>query len=81
MAFEMIFAGLRNKFTAKITANADRFPIAIIRLIYVVGRLTRNIYELILPKIRFKISEFLDYLKMLAYLENTFRDFDGVQNA
>jgi hypothetical protein len=49
------------------TANADRFPTAIARLTYVVGRLTGKTYELILPKIRFGVPEFLNYPKMLAY--------------
>jgi hypothetical protein len=60
------------------TANADRFPTAIARLIYVAGRLIGKAYELILPKTRFGIPEFLDYFKMLTYLENAFGDFDRV---
>jgi hypothetical protein len=49
-------------------------------LTYVAGRLTGKTYELILPKIRFGVPEFLDYLEMLAYLENAFGDPDRVQN-
>jgi hypothetical protein len=63
------------------TANINRFPTAIIRLTYVAGRLTGKAYELILPKIRFKVPKFLNYPKMLAYLENTFGNPDRVQNA
>jgi hypothetical protein len=62
----------------KITANANRFSTAIASLIYVIERLIGKIYELILPKIRFKITEFLDYSEMLAYLKNAFKDFDRV---
>jgi hypothetical protein len=47
-------------------------------LIYVAGRLTGKAYELILPKIRFGVPEFLNYPKMLAYLENAFKDPDRV---
>jgi hypothetical protein len=82
------FDGFRNdlrQFTqqiyGKITANANRFPTAIARLTYVIRRLTGKAYELILPKTRFGIPEFLNYPKMLAYLENAFGDFDRVQNA
>jgi hypothetical protein len=81
------FNGFRNnlrRFTqqiyGKITANADRFPTAIARLIYVTGRLTGKPYELILPKTRFGVPEFLNYPKMLAYLENAFGNPDRVQN-
>jgi hypothetical protein len=63
------------------TTNANRFPIVIARLIYIAGRLIGKAYELILPKIRFGVPEFLDYPKMLAYLENAFEDSDRVQNA
>jgi hypothetical protein len=62
----------------KITANADRFPTAIARLTYVAKRLTEKTYELILPKTRFGVPEFLDYFEMLAYLENSFKDLDRV---
>jgi hypothetical protein len=82
------FNGSRNNFRrftqqiyGKITANANRFPTAIARLTYVAERLTGKIYELILPKTRFEVPEFLDYSKMLAYLENAFRNSDRVQNA
>jgi cell division septation protein DedD len=82
------FDGSRNdlrRFTqqiyGKMTANADRFPTAIARLTYVAGRLTGKAYELILPKTRFGVPEFLDYPEMLAYLENAFGDPDRVQNA
>jgi hypothetical protein len=50
----------------------------IARLTYVAGRLTGKTYELILPKTRFKVPEFLNYSKMLAYLENAFKDPDRV---
>lgn len=54
------------------TANTDRFPTATARLTYVAGRLTGKAYELILPKTRFGVPEFLDYPEMLTYLENAF---------
>jgi hypothetical protein len=60
------------------TANANQFLTAIARLTYVARRLTGKIYELILPKIRFGVLEFLDYSEMLAYLENAFGNFDRV---
>jgi hypothetical protein len=82
------FDGFRNDFRrftqqiyGKMTANADRFPTAIARLTYVAERLTGKIYELILPKTRFEVPEFLDYSEMLAYLENAFENPDRVQNA
>ncbi|CAJ2512477.1 Uu.00g054920.m01.CDS01 [Anthostomella pinea] len=65
----------------KITANADRFPTVTARLTYVAGRLTGKAYELILPKTRYGVPNFLDYLEMLAYLENAFGDPDRIQNA
>jgi hypothetical protein len=79
------FNGFRNNFRqftqqiyGKITANADQFSTAIARLIYVIGRLTGKAYKLILSKTRFTISEFLNYFKMLAYLENAFKNLDRV---
>jgi hypothetical protein len=62
----------------KITTNANQFSTAIARLIYVIGRLTGKPYELILPKIRFGISEFLNYPEMFAFLENAFKNLDRV---
>jgi hypothetical protein len=61
-----------------VTANANRFLIAITRLTYVIKRLTGKIYELILLKTRFKVFEFLNYFKMLAYWKNAFRNLDRV---
>jgi hypothetical protein len=82
------FNGFRNnlrRFTqqiyGKITANADRFPTVIARLTYVAGRLIGKAYELILPKILFGVPKFLNYPKMLVYLENAFGDPNRVQNA
>ncbi|CAJ2504462.1 Uu.00g118560.m01.CDS01 [Anthostomella pinea] len=63
------------------TTNADRFPTVTARLTYVAGRLTRKAYELILPKTRYRVPDFLDYPEMLAYLENAFGDPDRIQNA
>jgi hypothetical protein len=47
-------------------------------LIYVAGRLTGKTYELILPKTRFEVPEFLNYPEMLAYLENASENLDRV---
>jgi hypothetical protein len=60
--------------------NADRFPTAIARLTYVAGRLTGKAYELILPKIRYGVPDFLDYPEMLAYLEDALSSllFQGI---
>jgi hypothetical protein len=82
------FDGSRNNFRrftqqiyGKITANANQFPTATARLTYVAKHLTGKTYELILPKTRFEFPEFLDYSKMLAYLENAFENPDRVRNA
>jgi hypothetical protein len=50
-------------------------------LTYVAGRLTEKAYELILPKTRFGVPEFLNYPEMLAYLKNAFENSNRVQNA
>ncbi|CAJ2506653.1 Uu.00g078390.m01.CDS01 [Anthostomella pinea] len=63
------------------TANADQFLTVTARLTYVAGRLTGKAYELILPKTRYGVPDFLDYPEMLAYLENAFGDPDRIQNA
>ncbi|RMZ73732.1 Retrotransposable element [Pyrenophora seminiperda CCB06] len=42
-------------------ANADRFPLATNRMTYVAGRLTGRAYQLMLPKIRYGIPQFVDY--------------------
>lgn len=60
------------------TANADCFPLAANRITYVAGRLTRNAYMLMLPKICYSIPQFVDYLQMLEYLEQAFGDSDCV---
>ncbi|CAJ2507924.1 Uu.00g091100.m01.CDS01 [Anthostomella pinea] len=62
------------------TTNADRFLTVTAWLTYVAGRLTRKAYELILPKTRYGVPDFLDYPEMLAYLENAFGDPDRIQN-
>jgi hypothetical protein len=51
------------------------------RLTYVAKRLTGKTYELILPKTCFGVSKFLNYSKMITYLENAFGNPDRVQNA
>jgi len=65
----------------KMTANADRFPLATNRMTYVAGRLTGRAYQLMLPKIRYGIPQFVDYPQMLEYLEQAFGDPDRTQNA
>ena len=42
-------------------ANADRFPIATSRITYVAGQLTGKAYALMLPKIKYRIPQFVDY--------------------
>jgi len=65
----------------KMTANADRFPTAQSRLIYVAGRLKDDAYNLILPKTLYGVPQFVDYQQLLEYLEQAFGDPDRVQNA
>jgi hypothetical protein len=65
----------------KMTANADRFPTAQSRLIYVAGRLKDDAYNLILPKTLYGVPQFVDYPQLLEYLEQAFGDPDRVQNA
>jgi hypothetical protein len=48
---------------------------------YVAGRLTGRAYQLMLPKIRYGIPQFVDYPQMLEYLEQAFGDPDRTQNA
>jgi hypothetical protein len=63
------------------TANADRFPTAQSRLIYVARRLKDDAYNLILPKTQYGVPQFVDYPQLLEYLEQAFGDLDRVQNA
>lgn len=63
------------------SANADRFPQATGRMLYVAGRLTGKAYALMLPKIQYGIPQFVDYPQMLEYLERAFGDPDRTQNA
>ncbi|KAI1676071.1 DUF4939 domain containing protein [Pyrenophora tritici-repentis] len=65
----------------KMSANADRFPQATGRMLYVAGRLTGKAYALMLPKIQYGIPQFVDYPQMLEYLERAFGDPDRTQNA
>ena len=65
----------------KMNANADRFPLATGRMLYVAGRLTGKAYALMLPKIQYGIPQFGDYPQMLEYLERAFGDPDRTQNA
>lgn len=65
----------------KMIANADRFPTAQSRLIYVAGRLKDDAYNLILPKTLYGVPQFVDYQQLLDYLEQAFGDPDRVQNA
>jgi hypothetical protein len=65
----------------KLEANADRFPLAKQRMLYVAGRLTGKAYALMLPKIKYGIPQFIDYPQMLDYLEKAFGDPDRTQNA
>jgi hypothetical protein len=65
----------------KMTSNADRFPTAQSRLIYVAGRLKDDAYNLILPKTQYGVPQFVDYPQLLEYLEQAFGDPDRVQNA
>jgi hypothetical protein len=66
---------------SKITSNADRFPTAQSRLIYVAGRLKDNAYNLILPKTQYSVPQFIDYPQLLEYLEQAFSNPNRVQNA
>jgi hypothetical protein len=75
------FDASRNKSTAKMTANADRFTSATARLTYVAGRLAGKAYELILPKTQYGVPQFVDYPDLLKYLEEAFGDPDRVQNS
>lgn len=65
----------------KMNANADRFPLAVNRMLYVAGRLTGKAYALMLPKIQYGIPQFVDFAQMLEYLEKAFGDPDRIQNA
>lgn len=66
---------------AKMTTNQDRFPTTQSRLTYVAGRLIGRAYELVLPKIRYGIPQFVDYTELLLDLESAFGDPDRIQNA
>jgi hypothetical protein len=66
---------------SKLTANSDRFISANSRLAYVASRLSGSAYELILPKVKFGIYQFVDYPQMLEYLEKAFGDPDRIKNA
>jgi hypothetical protein len=43
------------------TSNANCFPTAQSRLIYVAGRLKDDAYNLILPKTQYSVLQFVDY--------------------
>jgi len=49
-------------------------------LAYVASRLTRTAYSLILPKVKYRMYQFINYPQMLEYLENAFSDLDGIKN-
>jgi len=66
---------------SKLAANSDRFTSANSRLAYVASRLSGFAYELILPKVKFGIYQFVDYPQMLEYLEKAFGDPDRIKNA
>lgn len=67
--------------SAKMTANADRFPTTTSRLIYVAGRLSGKAYDLILPRAPYGIPQFTDYPELLRFLEAAYGDPDRIQNA
>lgn len=66
---------------AKMTANLDRFPSAASRLTYVAGRLQGDAYNLLLPKMKYGVPQFVDYQQLLEFLESAYGDPDRVQNA
>jgi len=66
---------------SKLTTNLDRFTSANSRLAYVASRLSGPAYELILPKVKYGVYQFVDYPQMLTYLETAFGDPDRVKNA
>ncbi|KAL2276408.1 hypothetical protein FJTKL_00922 [Diaporthe vaccinii] len=53
----------------------------IARSTYVARRLTKEAYELILPKTLYGVPQFVDYPDLLKYLEEAFGDPDRIQNS